>query len=142
MQSPEIGLCSVSSRNTGSTRVMWIAHQRCQGQDGAVRTWPGSWALGPSIQSHWAWMQVAVGRALPRLPAQGFLFLQSHFPHCLAGVKAGYPWLLLNQCDAIVSLFFPDNKNGIESFLCYLFLRFKVLKPLPLFLPCFPQGLA
>lgn len=48
----------------------------------------GIWPLSPELLGVGG---VAMGRGLPRLPAQEFHFLQPYIPHCLAGVEAAYP---------------------------------------------------
>ena len=102
------------------------------------KAWAGSWASGPSVQSCWTCMGLAVGRGLPRLWLKGSLPL-APFP-LLFGWGGG--WFSVALTDSvqyhchIVS--FQTMRTRLGLFLCYLLWKLKVLPP---FLPCFPQRL-
>lgn len=58
--------------------------------------------LGPELL---VWSGEVGGEELSPASGQGFHFHQLRFLHCSAGVEAGYPWLWLEQSNAIVIVF-------------------------------------
>nr|KAF6425231.1 hypothetical protein HJG59_009274 [Molossus molossus] len=126
----------MSLRNTARGQVTRAAHQRCQGQDGAVRR-PGLGAGHPALRPELLGLG---GEGFLRLLVHEFHFLQPHFPHCSAG------WRLFpgsHKSSPVPLSYCPFQTIRAEFlFLCYLLLKSKFLKPLPPFLPGFPQGQA
>lgn len=58
--------------------------------------------LGPELL---VWSGEVGGEELSPASGQGFHFRQPCFLHCSAGVEAGYPWLWVEQSNAIVIVF-------------------------------------
>lgn len=132
-KAPDTGLCLVNSRNAGRGQVRWVAHHRCQGQDGVGRR-PGLGAGHPALRPELLGLG---GVGLPRLLAREFHFLQPHFP-IVCWVEAGYAGPLWSSPMPLSYCLFPTIRTPF-LFLCSLLLKFKFLKSLPSFLPCFPR---
>lgn len=110
------------------------AHRRCQGLGGGVRK-PGLRAGHPALRPGLLGLG---GEGFPRLWLRSFT---SSSPTSRI-VRLGGGWFPGSHKSSPMPLSYClfQTIRAEFSFLCYLLLKFRFLRPLPPFLPCCPQG--
>lgn len=108
---PETGLCLRTSGNTREPTGRWLPPEGARPGWGSEKAWAGAvhLPLHPELRARQR-------RAAHRASGSWVSLPPAPLPPLFGWVEAGYPWLWLEQSNAIVVLSFPDNKNGIGSF--------------------------